>query len=587
MNRAWSARPTPLLDRVSDDLTDRARSGSGGFLVGHEREYRELLDVLSRTGNPNAMLVGEPGAGKEAIMERFAFDLISDRVPSPLFDHRLVSLSLGSLVAGVSVAEIEGRMKRIIEEVEQAGNVILYIPEIHNLVRTGGALVMNAADVLIPALKGDAFSVVAATYPREFKQYIEPVSDFASTFEVIRVQELSQAEAARLLMYESVRIERQTGITVTFRAVKHSVELARKYFRQKLLPGSARELLNEAIAAVREAKRDILTPDDVVAIAERRVNVPIHAVQGLEAEKLLTLETTIHERFIDQNEAVSAVARAIREYRSGLARRGGPIASFLFVGPTGVGKTELAKILARVQFGDERFMLRFDMSEYQTKESIIRFIGSPDGAVRGALTEAVLEKPYSLILLDEFEKAHPDLVNLFLQVMDDGRLTDNLGRTVDFQDTILIATSNAHSEFIKAEIERGTPIVEISEQLKRKLGDYFKAELLNRFSAIIVFKPLSPEDLQAVTTLLLRELGATLAETHGIGLQWREDVVREVARLGFDPVFGARPLRRVISDRIRAVLAEKILKGELKRGAEVKIGLRDSDFTFELLNPKP
>lgn len=579
MNRSWTARPTPFLDRFSQDLTDLARSAEVGFLIGHAKEYDQLVDVLARPGNPNALLVGEAGCGKTTLIEHLAFQMVKDRVPPPLFDRRLVSLSLGNLVAGAAEGELQERVKKIINEIIGAGNIILYIPDIHNLVRTSGRE-LTAADMLLPAINSDAFSVVGASYPREFKQYIEANSDFAGAFEIIRVNEISEAEAVSLITYQSLILESQYKIVISFSAVKQAVILAHKYFHQKMLPASAEDLLKAALADVAGKRQKTLSADDVIAIAERRVNVPLHAVQQVEAEKLLNLEGLIHKRLIDQEEAVTAVSRAIREYRSGLARKGGPIANFLFVGPTGVGKTELAKILTQIQFGDQNLMLRFDMSEYQDKQSIFRFIGSPDGTVHGSLTDAVLEKPYSMILLDEFEKAHPDILNLFLQVFDDGRLTDNLGRLVDFQNTIIIATSNAHSELIKTELENQRPIAEIAEQLKKKLTDYFKAELLNRFSAVIVFKPLSSGDIQQITRIQLNDLAVVVRQNQGMELIFSPEAVQEVARLGYDPVFGARPLRRVISDRIRAVLAEKILRQEIARGASIKVIFENQEFKF-------
>ncbi|HEY4475699.1 MAG TPA: ATP-dependent Clp protease ATP-binding subunit [Candidatus Paceibacterota bacterium] len=580
MNRAWTAKPTPFLDRFSEDLTDLARSGAMGFLIGHEKEYNELVDVLARPGNPNAFLVGESGSGKSAIVGRLAFQIIKDRVPSPLFDKRLVALSLGSIAAGAEEGELRERIQRAMSELIRAGNIILYIPDIHNLVRTG-AFQMSAADILLPIIKSSAVSVVGSTYPKEFKQYIEPNTEFAGAFQTIRVNEISEEEAVKFLTYESAILESRYNIVVSLKAVKRAAAIAHKYFRQKLLPGSASDLLEEALADAVQSRKKVLTEADLISIAERRVNVPMHEVEAGEASKLLDLEKVIHERLIGQDEAVKAVAEAMREYRSGLSRKGGPIASFLFVGPTGVGKTELAKTLAKIQFGSDGLMLRFDMSEYQDKQSFFRFIGSPDGSVRGALTDVVLEKPYSLILLDEFEKAHPDILNLFLQVFDDGRLTDNLGRTVDFQNTIIIATSNAHSEFIKTEIEKNTSVKEISEQLKRKLTDFFRAELLNRFSGIIVFKPLTPADIGVVAKNQLSDLAEILKDNQGIDLQFDEALVKKIAEWGFDPVFGARPLRRVISEKLRAALAEKILKGEVKRGSSVKAVLEGEAINFE------
>lgn len=580
MNRAWTARPTPFLDKFAEDLTDLARLERIGFLIGHEVEYDRMVDILARPGKPNALLVGEPGAGKGTLVAHLAYEITKDRVPPALFDKRLVKLDIGSLVAGAQEGEVENRVKRILNEIVMAGNIILYIPDVHNLLKTSGQLRMSAADVLLPAIKSSAFSVIGATYPREFKQLIEPNTEFAGAFEVIRVQELNEAEAVRFMVYDSIILENQYGLTITFGAVKEAVRLAHKYFRGKLLPSSAEDLLKEALADVSEKGKKILTPEDIVAVAEKRINVPIHKAGQEEAAQLLRLEEIIHERLVDQEEAVKEVAQALREYRSGLTRKGGPIAAFLFVGPTGVGKTELSKILAKIQFGSSEMMVRFDMSEYQDKQSIYRFIGSPDGSVSGSLTTAVLEKPYSLVLLDEFEKAHPDILNLFLQVFDDGRLTDNLGRTIDFQNTIIIATSNAHSDFIKTEIEKGAPIKQIAEALKKKLVDYFRPELLNRFSDIIVFKNLSLGDIEAISRINLADLANQVRESQGIDLSFDDSAVKQVAELGYDPVFGARPLRNVISDKIKAVLAEKILKGEISRGDVVKVGFKDTQFIF-------
>ncbi len=581
MNRSWSARPTPFLDQFSIDITDLVRAGESGFLVGHHQEYEQLVDILSKPGNPNALLIGEPGSGRETIVHHLAFQIIKDRVPQPLFDKRLVSLEIGSLFAGAAAGEIESRVKRIINEIAASKNVILYIPDMHNLVKTTGSGTMSAADVLIPAIRSAAFSVVGATFPREYKQFIEPNTDFASSFEPVRVQELSESEAVQYLVYASLVLEQQLGITTSFGAIKKAVTIAKKYFRTKLLPSSAEDLLKEALADAKQNHRDAIGVGDIIAIAERKINVPLRDTSKNEAQELLHLERTIHAKFIDQDEAVNAVSRSLREYRSGLSRKGGPIAVFLFVGPTGVGKTELSKMLAEIQFGSREMMVRFDMTEYQNKDSVARLIGASDGAVRGTLTDAVAEKPYSLILLDEFEKAHPDVLNLFLQVFDDGRLTDNLGRTVLFDNTIIIATSNAHSSYIKEETEKGTPVAQITENLKRKLTDFFKPELLNRFSEVIVFKNLTKEDTKAIALLNLKDLAKALSEAQAIDLSFEESAVTAVAELGYDPVFGARPLRNVISQNLRSVLAEMILKGEIKKGDSLLCVFESGRFLFK------
>jgi ATP-dependent Clp protease ATP-binding subunit ClpC len=580
MNRAWTARPTPTLDKYSVDFTDLAREQKAGFLIGHEIEYDRMVDILSRQTKANALLVGEPGSGKETLVAHLAFEIIKDKAPNSLFDKRLAALSVGNLISGASSEEVSARVNKIIEEVILANNIILYLPDIHNLSKTSGPQYLSAADILIPVLVSDAFPVVGATYPKEFKQIIESQSDFVNAFEIIRVNEISEDEAIKLLTYDSIILENRYKIIISFGAIKQAVILAHKYFRHKLLPSSAEELLKETLADASQKGDKVLSAEDVISIAERKTNIPIHRAGQKEAEKLLNLEKIIHQRLINQEEAVKAVSRALREYRSGLSRKGGPIAVFLFVGPTGVGKTELSKILTKIQFGSENMMFRFDMSEYQDKQSIFRFIGSPDGRIAGNLTEAVIQKPYCLILLDEFEKAHSDILNLFLQVFDEGRLTDNLGRTVDFTNTIIIATSNAHSDFIKIHTEASTPFETITEELKKKLTDYFKPELLNRFSDIIVFKTLSVADIEAITELQLQDLAETVSEVQGINLIFEEPVIKKLAELGFDPVFGARPLRGVISEKIRSPLAEKILKGEVVKGGSLKITLENGELKF-------
>lgn len=580
MNRAWTARITPTLDRYSMDLTALARMEQVGFLIGHQEEYKQLVDVLSRPAKPNVLLVGPAGVGKNTLIGHLAFRIIKDEVPAALFDRRLVMLELGSLVASAPPDELAGRMKKIIDEIITAGNVILYIPDIDNLVKTSGSGFMSAADILLPEIEGGSFPVIGATYPREYKQLIEPQSDFAGSFEAVRVEEVSEQDTVRLLVFSSLILEKQFNVFITFGAVRQAAALAKKFFRNKPLPSSAENLLKEALIEADTRKQKVVDGDLVVFVAERRTKIPIHQARAEEAEKLLNLEKFIHQRMINQEEAVKSVSEALREYRSGLSRRGGPIATFLFVGPTGVGKTELSKILAKTQFGSEDLLVRFDMSEYQDKQSIFRFIGSPDGQMAGMMTEAIKSRPYSLVLLDEFEKAHPDILNLFLQVFDDGRLTDNFGQTVDFQNTIIIATSNAHSNYIKEEVEKGTTIKQISEEIKKKLTEYFRPELLNRFSEIIVFRNLTLPEIALVAKIQLNDLSKMLEETQGIDLKFSSEVISRVAEMGYDPVFGARPLRKVISENIRSVLAEKVLRKEIGRGNVINVTL-DAQRNFE------
>ncbi len=579
MNRAWTARPTPTLDRYGEDLTDLARDRKAGFLVGHKEEYGRLLETLARPINPNAILVGEPGIGKESIVRHLALSLVSDNVPKGLFDRRLVGLHIQSLVAGAPPEELEARLKAIVEEIVTAGNIILYIPDIHNLVRTSGTAYLSAADALMPIIMENRFPVVGSTYPREFKQLIEPRSDFAGMFEIVPVNEITEDEAMRVLTYESVILESDVRIAISFGAIKRAVMLAKRYMHGKFLPASAEELLKSALVDAERRGEKAVGPERVTSVAEEKVNIPMHEASRDEAQKLLHMEDLIHERLVDQEEAVKAVADAIREYRSGLTRKGGPIASFLFVGPTGVGKTELAKVLAAIQFGSEKMMVRFDMTEYQDKASVYRFIGSPDGAVRGALTDAVLAKPYALVLLDEFEKAYPDILNLFLQVLDDGRLTDNLGRTVDFTNTIVIATSNAHSDIVNDALRQGEGMAQIADYVKARLTDVFKPELINRFSRIVVFKDLSPDDLAKIVAINLQELIAMVKE-RGIYLDVAPEALQELAKRGYDPEFGARPLRRVIDEQVRAPLSLAILGQKVIKGNRVMLVYKDGAFDF-------
>ncbi|MEK7089657.1 MAG: AAA family ATPase, partial [Patescibacteria group bacterium] len=510
MNRAWTSRPTPLLDGFSTDLTDVARSGAAGFLVGHEKELDTLMQVVSRVGKPNALLVGEPGSGKSTIIEHLAYRMTKDDVPPILFDKRLISIDIGALIADTTTEVLAGRLKSIVEEVLSAGNIVLHIPNMHDLFRTGQTKSINAIDVILPVIVSEAIPVIGESFPREFKQYIEIRTDFLDQFQVVPIEEISEEDAVKYLIYNSLILEKQYGVFITFRAIEKAVHLAHRYFHNKLLPGSAEDLLKQAIVMAKTNGAKILEANIVVAVAEQQSKIPIEKASQVEAEKLLNLESIIHERFVNQDMAVSSVSRALREYRSGLARKGGPIATFLFVGPTGVGKTELAKILTGIQFGSKDFMLRFDMSEYQDKQSIFQLIGAPNGERSGTLTDAVLKNPYSLVLLDEFEKAHPDILNLFLQVFDDGRLTDSIGHTVNFQNTIIIATSNASSVFIKEEIEKGSKIEDIAVELKKKLTDHFKPELINRFSEVIVFRDLKLEEIYIIAKFLVKDVVGTL-----------------------------------------------------------------------------
>ncbi len=576
MNRAWTARPTPTLDRFSQDFTDLARIVPASPLFGHAVEYENMLGILSRPGRENVLLVGVPGVGMDDLVMHLAYLITRDQVPSGLTDKRVVVLDLGALASGAQLGELQERIKTAVHEAIAAGNVILYVPNLHVAVQSATGYGSVIAETLLSAVRSDACSVIGSTYPLEYRT-MESVGIFRDTFQVVRVKELEQGEAMEFLVSRAAVLE--TGsrgkLRVGFVAIRAAVFLGHAYFREKPLPASAEDLLNQAFGEALQRGERMLTRVHLERLAERLSSIPIHIPGSKEAADLLNFEARVHEKFVDQEEAVVSVGKALREYRAGLARKGVPVAIFLFVGPTGVGKTELAKLVAEFQFGNREAMIRFDMTEYQATESINVLIGSPNGERRGTLTEAVRLRPYSLLLLDEFEKAHPDILNLFLQVFDDARLTDSTGETVDFQNTIIIATSNAHSEFVRSKLEAGLAMEAFTPELIAKLADVFRPELLNRFSRIVVFKALSPVDVGLVAKLKLDSLAKALLNEQGITLSFDEVVVEKIATIGFDPAFGARPLDRAIADYIKDPLAQKILAGGVARGATIVVKVHE------------
>ncbi|MDD4761446.1 MAG: ATP-dependent Clp protease ATP-binding subunit [Candidatus Pacebacteria bacterium] len=582
MNRAWTARLTPVLDKYSTDLTSLARNESIGLLIGHAKEYDELEDVISKPEKSNAILIGEVGSGKSTIISHLAFKITRDEIAEPLFDHRLVSLEISSLIAGAKEEEIQKRVVDIVKEITEAKNIILVIENIHNLLKSSSPDSISIADTLVPAIASSSFSVIGTTFPQEYKKLIENNSDFSSAFSPITLEKITDQEAAAILVFEGIILENQykNKLLITIPAINKAVKIANQYFGKIMLPESASKLLKEAAADAYQNREKEVNASSIIKIAERKINIPLHDISISESEKLINLEEIIHKKLINQKEAVSAISSSLRQYRSGLINQEGPIASFLFVGPTGVGKTELSKIIAEIEFGSKKEMIRLDMSEFQDKQSFFRLIGSPDGKIVGSLTEAISEKPFSLVLLDEFEKSHPDILNLFLQVLDDGRLTDNFGRTVSFKNAIIIATSNAHSDWIKEKIDSGKKMEDISQELKKKLTAFFSPELLNRFSKIIAFKNLSPEDIKKITELKLISLFKEIEENKSISIYFKEEIINKISELGFDPVFGARPLNEAINDYLKNPLAEKILREEIKKGDKLEAILKNDKIVF-------
>ncbi|PIR05018.1 MAG: hypothetical protein COV57_01290 [Candidatus Liptonbacteria bacterium CG11_big_fil_rev_8_21_14_0_20_35_14] len=580
INRAWTSRPTPTLDKFGLDLTSQARYEKIGFLIGHKKEYDELEDILSKKQEGNVLLIGDPKVGKKTLVSHLAWRIVRDEVKNTLFDMRLISLDITRLISGTDDSEASKTIQLIIQEILSAKNVILYIDKIDLLFKTNHKNASSLADALNGVFKNEHFKIISSITKREYTKSKNDHSSFITNFEPVLVNEINLDEAENVLVIKSIILENQYRhkILITIPAIKKAVYIAYKYLHEIPLPESAIRILEEATEETISNDENKVTQNTVISIAERKINVPLRTTNDEEAEKLLNLENIIHQKFIDQNEAVSAVASMLRQHRSGLSRPKAPIASFLFVGPTGVGKTELAKILAEYQFGSQNNILRFDMTEFQDESSIIRLIGGNERV--GQLTESVKQKPYSLILLDEFEKAHPDIINIFLQVFDDGHLTDTYGSKTIFENTIIIATSNAHSNFIIQELDKGSSMVSISNDLKNKLTEIFKPELLNRFSKIIVFKNLSKDDTEKIAQLKLNELAKTLDETKNITIKFTDHTVKTISEIGYSKTFGARPLREAINENLKNPIAEKILKNEINKEDTLEIDAEDGKFFF-------
>jgi len=567
MNRAMTAIATPNLDAFSQDLTQIARAGYLGVCLDREKEYAEILRAIEG-GRNSAVLVGQPGVGKTTIINGIARRMVTEDVPPVLQDKRLVSLSLASLVAGASrPGEVEQRFQLLMSEIVRSGNIILFIPNIHNMIgvkTTEGEL--DISEVLADVLKKKLFVVLATTTPADYRKYLETKS-LGEALQKIDIGEPSRNETIQILEANAAPIEAQEQVYFSYGSLVKALDLAIRYIAERFLPDKAIGLLKEVAVYVRSkrGRQTIIQVDDVAAVVAEKTSIPVTKVTEKESEKLLQLEGEIHKRMVDQDEAVNMVASALRRARAELRDTKRPIVNLLFLGPTGVGKTELAKTVAEVYFGDENKMVRLDMSEYQMAESINRLIGTPGGEGGGQLTDQIRQNPFSLLLLDEVEKAHPDILNLFLQLMDDGRLTDALGRTVNFTNVILIATSNAGTDFIQEQIQKGTAVPVIQDILIReKLKSYFHPEFLNRFDGVMVFKPLGKTEIRQIAKLMLNKVAQQML-AKGITLQATDEAVNELAELGFDPIFGARPLRRVIQEKVNDALANYLLTGKIGR----------------------
>jgi len=568
VNRSYTASISPFLDQFSEDLT---RLGRDGFLeptVGKEKELASLLDNFS-AGKIGVILVGDRGVGKSFVVESLAEMMAADDVP-PLFqDKRLVKLSVPALIAGAKApGEIESRLLSILREVRRSGNIILVIDNIESLVGLGteSSESLDLAQVLAEELEKRYFLLIAVSDTEKYNSYLKN-SLLGQILAPVKIFEPNSSEAISILETKASFLENKYRVFFSYQALEEAVNLTTKYVHDQFLPIKAINVLEETAAFVRQAKGEhsLVAGEDVAKIVSENVKIPLVKVTEDESQKLLNLEVEMHKRIIDQTEAVSAVAEALRRARANLTQGKRPLASFLFLGPTGVGKTEVARVLSEIYFGGAEHFIRLDMSEYGGSDAIEKLIGGADLKNFGYLTESVKEKPFALVLLDEFEKASGVAHNLFLQVMEDGRLTDASGKTVDFTNTIIIATSNAGTNLIQSGLRLGKTIEVIKKELiENKLKDYFRVELLNRFDGIIVFKPLLMAEVLEITKLLLNNLGKTLLGK-GFVFEYSGVAVEEIAKTGFDQTLGARPLRRVIQDKVENEIAKLILAKEVKR----------------------
>src|SRR4051794_12903509 len=657
---ASNSAATPTLDSLARDLTEVAREGSLDPVIGRGKEITRVIEVLARRTKNNPVLIGEPGVGKTAIAEGLAQQVVNNEVPEILRDKRVMTLDMGTVVAGTKYrGEFEDRMKKVMEEIRQAGNIILFIDELHTLIGAGGAEgAIDASNILKPSLARGELQCIGATTLDEFRKYIEKDAALERRFQPIMVDEPTADESVQILKGLRDRYEAHHRVSITDEAIEAAVKLSDRYISDRFLPDKAIDLMDEAgskvrlrsyttppnlkelevrlegvrqekdaavqsqefekAASLRDSEQRLreeleatkktwkqkqgqenseVTFEDIASVVSSWTGIPVTKLAQTETQKLLNLEEILHSRVIGQDEAVKAISKAVRRAHAGLKDPKRPIGSFVFLGPTGVGKTELARALAEVMFGDEDSMIRIDMSEYMEKHSTSRLVGSPPGYVGyeegGQLTEKVRRKPYSVILLDEIEKAHPDVFNILLQVLEDGRLTDSKGRTVDFRNTIVIMTSNVGASALKRNKYVGFNIQDGEQDYKdmkgkvmEELKKAFRPEFLNRIDEIIVFHSLEKKHLKEIVSLMAGELTKRLKE-QDIALGFTEAAMDKIAVEGYDPEYGARPLRRALQKHIEDRLSEELLRGTVLSGNNVMIDVVAGEFVVHTTESEP
>lgn len=571
MNRAWTALPTPFLDRYSRDFTKLAAIGHLPIVKVRDNEIDSAIRILAGGERNNVLIVGEPGVGKTSIVGAIAARMVEEKVPEPLKDKRLIELDLSALVSGGKSAE--SNMEQILSEVKNAGNVILFIGHVETLVNKQGGL--SAASLLEAASKSGQLQIIGTATFADYHRHIEANPTFANSFQKVEINEVNDEDAITIIEEESIKIQGKYKVLLTYPAIKAAVTLSRRLIPDQMLPEKAIDVLSDAAQLASQNKQNKVTKELVQTVLSRRSNVPVNDLTADESQKLMDLDEEMKKRVIGQDEAVNKITEALRRARTGLKDEKRPIGSFLFVGPTGVGKTETARTLAGTYFGNRDAMIIVDLSEYQDAKAIYRLIGAPassagDFTEGGALTRAVREKPYSILLLDEIEKAHTDVLNIFLQLLDDGRLTENSGRTVSFANTIVIATSNAGAQDIVKMVQDKLPQDQMAKKVQGLLQESFKPEFLNRFDAVVTFSPLSSEHVQTIATIMLGEVAKKLKEKD-IEAVFANDVVAYVSKAGFDQKYGARPLRRAIQDNVETKLADLILTNKIDKKQKLVI----------------
>ena len=585
---------TRVLDQYSSDLTALAAAGAVEAVVGREEEINRSMQILSRKTKNNPVLIGEPGVGKTAVAEGIALNIARGSAPDSVAGKRLVALDLPSLLAGTKYrGDFEERVKAVLKDVKKAGDVILFIDEFHTVIGAGSAEgAIDAANILKPALGRGEVQIIGATTPEEYRRHVEKDAALERRFQPVQVAEPQREQTVEILLSARQKLEEHHRVKISRASLEAAIDLSVRYINDRFLPDKAIDLVDEAAARARVSGEGFVTAEDIAAVVSVWTGIPVSGIDSDDAERLKNMEGILHEKIVGQSEAVTAVSKAIRRGRVGLSDPERPIGSFLFLGPTGVGKTELCRALAEAVFGDKNAMIRLDMSEYMEKHAVSRLMGSPPGYVGyedgGQLTEKVRRHPWSVVLFDEIEKAHEDVWGILLQILDDGHLTDSAGRKVDFRNTVIVMTSNIGAKAITESRYRmgftagGSSAAEqeLEEKINAELTATFRPELLNRIDEKIIFHRLTMEDIRSITRRTLEIVSLRFKEL-GMELEVTEAAVDALAEKGYDEKYGARPLRRTIRSLIEDRAAEMVLEGSIGRGDSVTAELYNGDIVLK------